>query len=94
MSQRSFYLAAYDVTDPDRLQAALHVLKGYACGGQKSVFECFLTRREQQALLGEMHGVLDVREDRFLLLPLPGYRGTRALGIAIRPSDPDFYYVG
>ena len=74
MPQRDFYLAAYDVTDPERLQAALHVLKGYACGGQKSVFECFLTGRERQALLVEMRGVLEVREDRFLLLPLPAYR--------------------
>lgn len=94
MPQRDFYLAAYDVTDPERLQAALHVLKGYACGGQKSVFECFLTGRERQALLVEMRGVLEVREDRFLLLPLPAYRRSRTLGIAIRPSDPDFYYVG
>ncbi len=94
MSMRDFYLAAYDVTDPHRLQAALHVLKGYACGGQKSVFECFLTGRERQALLVEMRGVLEVGEDRFLLLPLPGYRGARVLGIAIQPSDPDFYYVG
>ena len=94
MSQRDFYLAAYDVTDPDRLQAALHVLKGYACGGQKSVFECFLTGRERQALMMEMRGVLDVQADRFLLLPLPGYRRARALGVAIRPSAPDFYYVG
>ena len=94
MSQRDFYLAAYDVTDPDRLQAALHVLKGYACDGQKSVFECFLTGRERQALMMEMRGVLDVQADRLLLLPLPGYRRARALGVAIRPSDPDFYYVG
>ncbi|MBS1222069.1 MAG: CRISPR-associated endoribonuclease Cas2 [Proteobacteria bacterium] len=94
MPQRDLYLAAYDVTDPDRLQAALHVLKGYACGGQKSVFECFLTRRERLALLDEVRGVLDTREDRFLLLPLPDDRGIRGLGIAVRPSDPEFYYVG
>ena len=37
---------------------------------------------------------LDVREDRFLLLPLPGHDGVRILGIAVRPSEPDFYYVG
>ncbi|MEI2772347.1 MAG: CRISPR-associated endonuclease Cas2 [Candidatus Competibacter sp.] len=94
MPHRDLYLAAYDVTDSDRLQAALHVLKGYASGGQKSVFECFLTARERLALLAEIRGVLDVAEDRFLLLPLPDAEGIRALGIAVRPSDPDFYYVG
>ncbi len=94
MPDRALYLAAYDVTDADRLQAALHVLKGYASGGQKSVFECFLTARERLALLAEVRGVLDAAEDRFLLLPLPDAGGIRALGIAVRPSDPDFYYVG
>ncbi|MDG4594799.1 MAG: CRISPR-associated endonuclease Cas2 [Candidatus Contendobacter sp.] len=94
MPQRDLYLAAYDVTDADRLQAALRVLKGYACGGQKSVFECFLTARERRALLDEVRGVLDTREDRFLLLPLPDAKNIRGLGIAVRPSDPAFYYVG
>jgi CRISPR-associated protein Cas2 len=93
MSARLLYLAAYDVTEPDRLQAALHVLKGYACGGQKSVFECFLTEREREALVGEVRAVLDLTRDRFLLLPL-GHVAVRTLGIAIPPSDPAFYYVG
>ena len=92
MADRILYLAAYDVTDPDRLPAALHVLKGYACGGQKSVFECFLTARERQELVGKMRAVLDLTHDRFLLLPL-GAITVRTLGIAIPPSDPDFYYV-
>lgn len=94
MPHRDLYLAAYDVTDSERLQAALHVLKGYASGGQKSVFECFLTVRERSALLGEIRGVLDISTDRFLLLPLPDHRRIRTLGIAIAPSDPEFYYVG
>ena len=94
MPARTLYLAAYDVTDPDRLQAALHVLKGYACGGQKSVFECFLTERERGALVSEVRAVLDLTHDRFLLLPLPDPAGIRGLGIAIPPSDPAFYYVG
>jgi len=93
MPDRLLYLAAYDVTDPNRLQAALHVLKGYACGGQKSVFECFLTERERQALVSAVRAVLDVASDRFLLLPL-GRVTVRTLGIAVPPSDPEFYYVG
>ncbi len=93
MPARTLYLAAYDVTDPDRLHAALRVLKGYACGGQKSVFECFLTERERRELVAEVRTVLDLTSDRFLLLPL-GDITVRTLGIAIPPSDPDFYYVG
>lgn len=43
MPQRQLFLAAYDVREPKRLQKALHVLRDYTCGGQKSVFECYLT---------------------------------------------------
>ncbi|MDG4550455.1 MAG: CRISPR-associated endonuclease Cas2 [Candidatus Contendobacter sp.] len=93
MPDRTLYLAAYDVTDPDRLQSALHVLKGYACGGQKSVFECFLTERERRELVGGVRAVLDLGQDRFLLLPL-GAVTVRTLGIAVAPGDPEFYYVG
>ena len=93
MPDRTLYLAAYDVTDPDRLPAALHVLKSYACGGQKSVFECFLTERERRELVSAVRAVLDLTHDRFLLLPLGAVK-VRTLGIAIPPSDPAFYYVG
>lgn len=94
MPNRLLYLAAYDIRADDRLREALHVVKGYASGGQKSVFECFLTIKERQALLGEIRGVLDLEADRFMLLPLANAEGIRALGVAVAPSDPDYYYVG
>ncbi|NJN48118.1 MAG: CRISPR-associated endonuclease Cas2 [Candidatus Competibacteraceae bacterium] len=94
MPPRELYLAAYDVTDSERLRLALHVLKGYASGGQKSVFECFLSAGERQALLEQVRAVLDLSADRFLLMPLGTSTGIRTLGIAVPPSDPAFYYVG
>ena len=63
-------------------------------GGQKSVFECFLTEGERQQLLREIKGVLDVREDRFLLVPVDARREVRVYGVAVPPADPDYYYVG
>ncbi|MEA3643999.1 MAG: CRISPR-associated endonuclease Cas2, partial [Lamprobacter sp.] len=47
MPHRTLYIAAYDVSDNARLRDALKVLKGYASGRQKSVFECFLTDAER-----------------------------------------------
>ena len=94
MPKRSLYIAAYDVSDAGRLREALYVLKGYATGGQKSVFECFLTGFERRQLISEVRDVLDLDEDRFMLLPLRGSAGVRTLGVALQPGDPDFYYVG
>ena len=94
MSNRKLFIAAYDVCEGRRLRNALYVLKGYATGGQKSVFECFLTDAERRRLLSEIRGVLDLDEDRFMLLPLFGAEGVKTLGVAVPPGDPDFYYVG
>jgi CRISPR-associated protein Cas2 len=60
MTQRNLHIAAYDVSNDSRLRDALKVLKAYATGRQKSVFECFLTERERGALVGEVRAVLDL----------------------------------
>ncbi len=94
MEQRILYLAAYDVTDDERLRHALRVVREYATGGQKSVFECFLTASEKQALLERMRMVIDEGEDRFLLIRLSRRRSTKVLGKARPPRLPDFFYFG
>jgi CRISPR-associated protein Cas2 len=94
MTKRSLYIACYDISDARRLRLALHVLRNYATGGQKSVFECFLTETEKRALVGEVREVIDEAEDRFLLLRLDPRKPVRVLGIADLPADPDYFYVG
>ncbi len=94
MSKRVLYIAAYDVSDATRLRHALHVVKNYATGGQKSVYECFLTPGERKELLSRVTGVLEPEDDRFLLIRLESRSKVQTLGIAIEPGDPAFYYVG
>ncbi|MCS7042810.1 MAG: CRISPR-associated endonuclease Cas2 [Bryobacteraceae bacterium] len=94
MPARSLYLAAYDICDPRRLRKGLAVMKQFATGGQKSVFECFLTEAEKNRLIREMKDVIDPREDRFFLIPVEMRSPVRTLGIAIPPEDPPFYYAG
>ena len=94
MSTRVLYLAAYDIACPSRLRTALRILKGYASGRQKSVFECFLSPGERRALLAEMREVIDATQDRFLLLRLEPRGKFRVLGIAVKPIDPPWFYIG
>jgi CRISPR-associated protein Cas2 len=84
ISQRDFYLAAYDVAHPRRLVAALALVRGFATGGQKSVHKIFLTRGERFELLHDMALLLDESEDRLFLLRLDPRARTYALGI--RPT--------
>jgi len=94
MTQRHLYLAAYDISCNRRLRKALYVLRAYASGGQKSVFECFLTDAEKRQLLEEIAFVINPEEDRFIVLPLAGAKHVRTLGKAVPPQDGSFYYVG
>ena len=94
MSNRQLFLAAYDISSSRRLRKALYVLRCYSSGGQKSVFECFLTAAEKRELLERIGEVIDPVEDRFILLHLAGAKYVRTLGKAVAPQDGAFFYVG
>ncbi|EIC29983.1 MULTISPECIES: CRISPR-associated endonuclease Cas2 [Methylomicrobium] len=94
MAKRQLYLAAYDISCNRRLRKALYVLRGYASGGQKSVFECFLTVVEKEQLLEEIAQVINPEEDRFVMVRLAGVKHIRTLGKAVLPQDGSFFYVG
>ena len=93
MSNRSLFIAAYDVSSPARLRQVHRTVKAYATGGQKSVFECFLTPTERKTLLVKARKLINEREDRFALLRVEERAAPVLLGIATPPSDPDFYFV-
>lgn len=94
MTTRVLFIAAYDIRCPRRLRRALLVLKGYASGRQKSVFEVYLNKAEKHQLMNEVASILDPEDDRFFLLRLSGRKHIHTLGIAVAPVDNDYFYVG
>jgi CRISPR-associated protein Cas2 len=94
MTQRCLYLAAYDVTEPSRLAAALRLVRGYASGGQKSAYEIHLTDAERRRLLVDMRLLLDLGRDRFALIRLDPRAKVHTLGRGIAPSDAACLYFG
>lgn len=91
--KRTLYIAAYDVREPKRLINMLHTVKDFACGGQKSVFECWLSAREKQEMLYRTQQVL-APEDAFLLIQLSVKTTLYALGVARPAQDEKFLYLG
>lgn len=93
--QGDCYLAAYDISLPRRLIAALKLTRAYAPGGQKPVYELFLTLAERLALVDDMSVLIDLDTDRFLLLRLdPGSR-VQTLSKAVALTDSaDFRLIG
>ena len=91
---RTLYLAAYDVSDDRRLKAALHCVRAYATGGQKSVHEVWLYPEEKGDLIADMALILHPSEDSFLLIRLDARQTIRTLGLGVVPRDLDWFYVG
>lgn len=91
---RQLYLVAYDVRDPKRLRLTHQVLKEFACGGQKSAFECYLTQREREELVGRVEQVIDTEEDALLVIRLTDRDTVSTLGIAVKPADELYTYLG
>jgi len=93
MSKRDLYLAAYDITSQRRLRRVQKSLKSLSLGGQKSIFECYLTKAERSALMKHIQSLVEPADDRFLLLRLDPRSRVRTLGCALPPSDPDWFYL-
>lgn len=93
MYERKLHLVAYDVADARRLDAVMQCVRTFATGGQKSVYECFLTDAERGQLLADLALLIEEDEDRLLLLRLDPRPRVVTLGVAVAPVDPPYYLV-
>lgn len=91
---RTLYIVAYDISDDRRLARVHYFLKNYSTGGQKSVYECFLTDAELDKVVKSLKNLIHPFEDRVHIFTLDGRSKTHTLGIAIQPRDPDYFFIG
>lgn len=91
---RIFYIIAYDISDERRLARARHFLKGYATGGQKSVYECFLEKEELKFIISKIRRLISLHEDRVHIFRIDARSEVHTLGIAVKPKDPKYFYIG
>lgn len=91
---RTLYLVAYDIRNENRLTKVHHFLKGFSTGGQKSVYECFLTDADLRLVLDGLKKLILTSEDRIHVFTLDGRSRTHTLGIAVQPRDPSYFYIG
>jgi CRISPR-associated protein Cas2 len=91
---RHLFLIGYDIASPRRLRRALKVVKAHAVGGQKSLYECWLTSGELQQAMRSLRELIDAAEDRVVLLRLDPRAQVHTLGIAVEPEDGEFFYAG
>ncbi len=90
---RRFVLAACDISDPRRRARMRNTVSAWAHGGQKSVWECFVTPAEEPAFEQALLGNLDQTRDRLAILH-PHRRGARMLGRARLAEDAPLVFIG
>lgn len=94
MAKRKLHITAYDVRDPSRLRRMLYVIKDYATGGQKSAYECYLSKAEHHELIIKVMQTIDLNEDRFACIELRQSNQPKVIGKAILPQDLNYFYIG
>jgi CRISPR-associated protein Cas2 len=79
---RTLYLVCYDVAKAKRLHQVHRFLLGYKVGGQKSFFECWLTRGELSTVRRGLLERLNLNEDRAHIFQLDPRQQATCLGTA------------
>lgn len=91
---RHLFLIGYDIASARRRRQALKAVKGHAIGGQKSLYECWLTAGELQQAMAALRALIDPLEDRVVLVRLDPRAAIHTLGVAVKPQDGEFFYQG
>ena len=89
---RNRYFVAYDVMDPARLARTYKKMLGYGDRVQYSMFICSLSAQELVMMRGELEGILNLREDRVIIINTGSAnvsydKNIITLGTQINPRD-------
>lgn len=75
---RNRYFVCYDVSDQQRLARTHKKMLGYGDPVQYSVFSCELSRAELVLMVSDLEGILDLGEDRVLIIDTGEAGGRRS----------------
>lgn len=93
MLRRRLYLVCYDVGSPKRLRRIHKLVKAYAVCGQKSSYECWMTKPEMQSLIAALSREAHAAEDRVDVFELDPRQMVFCFGTAVRLTPRPFMIV-
>ncbi len=95
MSERWFYLLAYDIADPKRLVKIAKIMESIGERVQDSVFEAYLNEAELERLLKRVERVMEMEEDSLRIYFLCGACRSkiRCVGVGNVTSPPSVTIV-
>lgn len=78
---RNRYIVAYDISEPRRLRRTYNKMNGFGDPLQYSVFVCDLSPKERIILEEALTEIIDLKEDRVLIINLGAQEGRGAASI-------------
>ncbi|BFU59579.1 MULTISPECIES: CRISPR-associated endonuclease Cas2 [Rodentibacter] len=93
MPNRFHYLIAYDICDSKRLQKVHKIIESYAIGGQKSLYECWVTQHELATLKQNLTACIEPSDDRIYFFQLFENNERQFYGKAYTKSTQPFLFV-
>lgn len=95
---RNRYIVAYDVSDGKRLRSVFKKMNGFGDALQYSVFACDLSAKERVLLEEALSDIIDVKEDRVLIIDIGPVEGrgagvVRTLGRQVKPKQREALVV-
>lgn len=72
-NNRQHYLIAYDICNDKRLAKTHKIIEAFAVNGQKSFYDCWLTKHELYQLKDRLTELIDEIEDRVYFFQLHQY---------------------
>ena len=78
---RNRYIVAYDISEPRRLRRTYNKMNGFGDPLQYSVFVCDLSPKERIILEEALTEIIDLKEDRILIINLGAQEGRGAASI-------------
>ena len=95
---RNRYIVAYDVSDGKRLRRVFRKMNGFGDALQYSVFACDLSAKERVLLEEALREIIDVKEDRVLIIDIGPVEGrgagvVRTLGRQVQPRPREALVV-
>jgi len=89
------WLVAYDIANKKRLKKVFNLMKRYGTPVQYSLFECYLSAKQERLLLNELSTIVSISDDKVHFFPLCGQCHSRIkqLGCAEKLKRPPDVWI-
>ena len=91
--KRKHYLIAYDICDEKRLYRIHKQIQAYSVSGQKSFYDCWVTKHELLKLKRILTSIMDIEEDRIYIFQIFDDSPALFFGVAQNQSIEPFLFI-